>query len=78
MRRTAFALSPSVRNQAFTGESGNRKLAIRKWKKGLRVVRGVYKNDIAVIRVSVPVMIISLAKVSVSVRCKSCSYHCHG
>jgi hypothetical protein len=60
MRRTAFALSSSVRNQAFVGESGNRKLPIREWEKGLRVVRGAHKNDTAVMSVSIPVMIISL------------------
>ncbi len=29
IRRIAFALSSSVKNQAFVGESGNRKLPIR-------------------------------------------------
>ena len=33
IRRTAFALSSSVKNQAFVGESGNRKLPIREWAK---------------------------------------------
>ena len=60
IRRTAFALSSSVKNQAFVGESGNRKLQIRKWKKELRNVWSSHKNANATMRVSDPVMIISL------------------
>ncbi len=60
MRRTAFALSPSVKNQAFVGESGNRKLLIRKWAKATRDVKTGHKNVIAAMRVSIPVMVISL------------------
>ena len=37
MRRMAFALSSSVKNQAFVGESGNRKLLIRE---GTKVTGG--------------------------------------
>ena len=60
IRRTAFALSSSVKNQAFVGESGNRKLHIREWKKGLRDVGGAHKNTIVIMVVSDPVMTISL------------------
>jgi hypothetical protein len=63
IRRTAFALSSSVKNQAFVGESGNRKLPTHEWKKGLQDVRGTHKNAIAIMMVSDPVMIMSLEKV---------------
>jgi hypothetical protein len=60
IRRTAFALSSSVKNQAFVGESGNRKLQIHEWKKKRRKVWGSHKNANATMRVSDPVIIISL------------------
>ena len=62
MRRTAFALSSSVKNQAFVGESGNRKLHTREYKKRLRGIGGAHKKAIAKMRVSAPVMTISLEK----------------
>ena len=62
IRRTAFARSSSVKNQALVGESGNRKLRIHELTKESRDVEGAHKNVIAVMRVSVPVMIISLEK----------------
>jgi hypothetical protein len=56
----AFALSSLVKNQAFVGESGNRKLHICEWKKRLRYVTSAHKNATAAMRVIVPVMIMSL------------------
>ena len=62
IRRTAFALSSSVKNHAFVGESGNRKLHIREYKKGLRDVGEAHKKPIATMRVSDPVMTMSLVE----------------
>lgn len=56
----ALTLSSAVRNQAFVGESGNKKLPNREQTVASRDVRDAYKKSIAVMRVSIPVMIISL------------------
>ena len=60
MRWIALTLSSGVKNQALTGESGNRKLPSCERMMESREVKGTYKKNIAVMRVSVPVMAINL------------------
>jgi hypothetical protein len=59
IRWTAFLLSSSVRNQAFVGESGKKKLP-RCEQDGLSEARDAHKNSTAVMNVIIPVKIISL------------------
>ena len=60
IRWTALTLSSGVKNHAFVGESGNRKLLDVERVIESRDVKGAHKKSPAVTRVIIPVMIISL------------------
>jgi len=76
-----LALSSGVKNHAFVGESGNRKLFDDERVFEARDVRDAHKKSAAVMRVSIPVMIISLEGGQSELRISekpTWSYHCQG